>query len=125
MFEYELMLNQEQCHEVLKAVELLMRLKLGQYQEIIYTLCEITNPEVTDQISEADTILKHAFTVMNKGKSSRDFKDEEWRILYDLYQVLRKGIHDAENPDGNSLDASEPIQFGNKPLAKINWTKKG
>lgn len=125
MFEYTLTLNEEQCHEVLKAVELLMRLKIGQYQEIIYTLCDIQNPERTNQISEADTILKQAFAVMNKGKKSNEFKDDEWHTLYDLYQVLRKGIHDTEHPETEGLDAAEPIQFGEKPLAKMKAKKIG
>jgi len=125
MFEYTLTLNEEQCHEVLKSVELLMRLKIGQYQELIYSLCDIYNPELSEQISAADSVFRTAFDIMNKGKKPSEYKDKEWHVLYDLYQVLRKGIHDAEHPEGSGLDAAEPLQFGNMPLAGMKWIKKG
>ena len=122
MSEYTLTLNEEQCHEALKSIELLMRLKIGQYQELIYSLCDIYNPELSEQLSAADAIFRTAFEVMNKGKKPAEYKDREWHILYDLYQVIRKGIHDAEHPEGKGIDSTDPVQFGKEPLAKIKWS---
>lgn len=124
MFEYTLTLSQNQAHEVLTAVELLMRLKLGQYQELVYTLCDIYNPEKTIQISVIDDILKQAFNLMNKDKTPAEYKDDEWHRLYDIYQVLRKAIHDAETPDADGVDSYPPFQTAKEPLPSIKWNKK-
>ena len=125
MIEYTLIMPDEQCHETLKAVELLMRLKLGQYQELIYTLCDIYNPKLSKTISEADSILKTAFEKMNKHKKTTEYKDEEWYRLYNIYQVLRKAIHDAEHPEGQGLDSYEPMRLTEEPLPIVKWIKKG
>ena len=125
MTEYTLTLNEAQCHEVHKAVELLMRLKLGQYQELIYALCDIMNPNFAEQLSQADTLFKVAFETMNKGKKSNEYKDEEWWRLYNIYQVLRKAIHDAEHPESTGIDSTTPLQFTDEKLPEISWIKKG
>lgn len=105
-------------HELAKANELLMRLKLGQYQELVYLLCDINDPEKTEKVSAVDTMFRQAFEFMNDGKKPNEYKDEEWFILYDLYQVLRKAMHDAENPQGKGLDSQEAFQTSKEPLAK-------
>lgn len=125
MCEYELILNSEQAHETLKAIELLMRLKLGQYQELIYALCDIKNPNIVDVISTADDVLKRAFNLIYLNKKPGEYKDKEWYRLYNLYQVLRKAIHDAEHPAGIGVDAYDPMQLTDEPLPGIRWTKKG
>lgn len=122
MVEYTLTMNEEQCHAVYKAVELLMRLKIGQYQELIYSLCDITDPNISEQLSQADTLFKVAFETMNKGKTSKEYKDEEWKRLYNLYQVLHEAISKAEHPE--ETDNIEPLQFTGEKLAKIKWNKK-
>lgn len=116
---YNLTLTANQMHELHKAVELLMRLKIGQYQELIYDLCDIHSVEKQETIDAADNLLKEAFILINTGKKSNEYKDQEWFILYDMYQVLRKAIHDAETPDRPGLDAVEPMQMSKEPL--IEW----
>ena len=124
MTEYTLTINSEQCHELLKATELLMRLKLGQYQELIYSLADIHNTKTMPILAVVDDVLKHAFEMLYSNKKSTEYKDEEWYRLYNLYQVLRKAIHDAEHPEGTGLDASEPMQMTKEPLPKIRWTNE-
>ena len=119
--EYTLTASSTQMNEILKAVELLMRLKLGQYQELVYVLGDVNNPLDSGKLSDVDTLLKQAFKVLNQNKPVKEYKDVEWHQLYDLYQVLRKAVHDAEHPDGKDLDASEPMQFGEEPLMKVKW----
>lgn len=123
MPEYELTMNADQAHETLKAVELLMRLKLGQYQEIIYSLCDIRNPDFSIKISKADDILKDAFSIIYEGKKPGEYKDTEWYRLYNIYQVLRKAIHDAEHPETTGIDSYEPMQMTEEPLPTIKWKK--
>ena len=126
MTEYVLTLNEDQAHETLKAVELLMRLKLGQYQELVYNLCDIRSAVKADTVSHIDDTLKYAFSLIYKDKEPTEYKDEEWYRLYNLYQVLRKAIHDAEHPEGTGIDSYEPMQITEEPLPKIKWsTKKG
>jgi len=122
--EYTLTLDSAQCHELLKAVELLMRLKIGQYQELIYTLCDIKDTNQMERWAVVDSMFKRTFEVMNKEKKSTDYKDAEWYRLYNLYQVIRKNIHDAEHPEGTGLDASEPMQMTKEPLPKMRWTNE-
>ena len=122
--EYKLKLTSVQISEIHKAVELLMRLKLGQYQELVYDLCDIHDAQKAAKISEIDTILKQAFSLMNEDKKPRDYKDDEWFVLYDLYQVLRKSIHDAEHPGRPGLDDSEPMHFSKEPLPECEWRKE-
>lgn len=119
--EYKLTLTSAQMAEIHKAVELLMRIKLGQYQELIYDLCDIKDAKKAVRISEADTILKQAFAIIYENKKPSEYKDAEWFILYDLYQVLRKSIHDAEYPYRPGLDDSEPMHFSKEPLPKCEW----
>ena len=123
MYEYVLTLNSDQCKETFKAVELLMRLKLGQYQELVYSLCDIRNPSFADNIDSADRVLKSAFEIIYKDKKPGEYKDEEWYRLYNLYQVLRKAIHDAEHPETKGIDSYEPMQLTDEPLPKIRWSK--
>ena len=114
-------MNSDQAHEALKAIELLMRLKLGQYQEIVYDLCDIGDPRKSSEISQADTLLRHAFDIIYKGKTPAMKKDTEWYRLYNIYQVLRKAIHDAEYPERKGVDAEEPMQLTQEPLPEMEW----
>lgn len=124
MPEYTLILNSDQAHETLAAVELFMRLKLGQYQELIHALCDFRDPEIANNISNADDVLKCAFQIMNKNKKPGDYKDKEWYRLYNLYQVLRKAIHDAEHPEGKGIDSYEPMQLTEEPLPIVRWSNE-
>ena len=123
MIEYTLTLNSDQAREALKAIELLMRLKLGQYQEIVYNLAEINTPEKIKQIDKAEKCFKRGFDIMNEGKPLESYKNYDWYRLYNLYQVIRYNIHNAENPDGTGVDSYPPMQMTEEPLPKCEWRK--
>ena len=124
MVDYILTMNSDQCKETLKAVELLMRLKIGQYQELTWDLVSTHRKGTDDSLVEADEHLRAAFNIFNKDKKPSEYKDTEWYVLYNLYQVLRKAIHDAEHPEGKGIDSWEPMQLTEVPLPKITWEKK-
>lgn len=111
--EYILTLNSNQAKEVLKTVELLMRLKLGQYQELSSALIDVRNDDFIRRAAAMDSILSSAFVYIDKEKN------KEWYRLYNLYQVLRKAIHDIEWPNSFGVDGDKPMQFTEEPLPKI------
>lgn len=120
--DYTLYLNSDQAHETLKAVELLMRLKLNQYEQIPYNLLDLADKEYCDKRDEAKPLLEQAFKALFKGKRDDEWKDDEWYRLYNLYQVIRKAIHDAEHPSSTGVDANDPIRFTDEPLPKCDFT---
>ena len=116
--KYQLELSQTQMKETLKAVELLMRLKIGQYQELVYDLCDIHDPDKTIDVDTIDGLFKKAFDFMNKDKKPNEYKDKEWYVLYDVFQVLRKSVHDSEHP---TVDVYDLFQLSTEPLPKCTW----
>lgn len=129
--EYKLIMNSSQARTVLKAVELLMRLKINQPKEIIWDVMDTeTNrkdPEFYEHRENAEKLLEQAFNQIFAFKLSyprltdADWKDAEWYRLYNTYQVIRHALHDAENPEGDGIDKEEPMQFTEEPLPGIEW----
>ena len=127
MPEYTLTLNSDQAHEVLKAVELLMRLKLNQPGEITRNLLDsmykrIGIDEYCRRRSLSDPYLKLAFkSIFPTDDDIR--KDDEWYRLYNLYQALRYAIHEAEHPNSIGVDSAPPMQFTSEPLPGWGWKR--
>lgn len=96
---YTLTMNKGQCHAVCEAVEFLMRLRMAQVEEIPRHVLKwgegLSVDEWCRRRDEAEQpILHEAFRILfpSLTEAKRDNK------LYDLYQVTRKAIHDAEHP---------------------------
>ena len=123
-YEYTLTMSKEQAHEVLNAVELLMRLKLNQYEVLPYTLINLDDPEYCEKRDDAIPLLRAGFNTLYRGKRSDEWKDQQWHRLYDLYQVLRKAIHDAEHPDTIGVDSGPVMCTAGEPMAKCEWGVK-
>ncbi len=128
MIEYVLTLNSQQARETLKAVELLMRLKINQPEEISRAVLDgmydrIGCDEFCMRRDDANVYMRLAFNVIFQ-RSDEVRKDQEWYRLYNLYQVIRKAIHDAEHPEGTGVDSYEPRAFTDEPLPKIEWKIK-
>ena len=124
MPEYTLTLNSEQAREIVKAVELLMRLKLNQ----AFSFCDsVASWEDfnTGKWQEARRYVELALSLLFENKEPHTWKDNEWYRLYNIYQVLRKAIHDAEHPDTTGVDSYDPLQITDEPLPKIRWEKHG
>ena len=120
MYEYTLTLNSEQARETLKAVELLMRLKLNQ----AFTFSDsVVGWDTKDWkgIHTATKKVEEALSILFKDREPEKWKDDEWYRLYNLYQVIRKAIHDAEHPETPGVDSYDPIKFTDEPLPKIRW----
>lgn len=114
--QYTLTLSSEQAHAVDKAVELLLRLKLGQYEELPWALMDLNTEGFGEKSQNARALLQAAFCVMHDGVWQ---KDQEWHRLYDIHQVVRKAIHDVEHPGTIGVDAYDPICTSGEPLPKI------
>lgn len=122
--EYLLHMNSDQAREVLKAVELLMRLKINQPENLPYNLLDLADKSYCDKRDEAEPLLRSAFNIMFRDKKSGDWKDSEWYRLYNMYQVLRKALHDVENPSSIGVDSYPPIQFTDEPLPVCETIEK-
>lgn len=118
---YTLTLEREQMAETLKAVELLMRLKLGQYNEIPFALLNIAQEDFCERRDGAKPLFEAAFAELFKGKPETEWKDDEWHVLYDLYQVMRYARHEAEYPDSKGVSSYPPMCTAGKPMAKCEW----
>ena len=118
---YTLTLTSEQAKIVDRAVELLLRLKLGQYEELPFVLMDINTENFGDKAQSAKMFLQAGFGVMSpNGLGGGWTKDLDWHRLYDIHQVIRHAIHDAEHPDATwSVDAFEPVSTSGEKLPKI------
>ena len=127
MAEYTLTLTSDQAHEALKAIELLMRLKLGQFDNLPFALLDIGAKDYCDKRDKAAPHLEAARQAYygDRTPADEDWKDSEWYRLYNLYQVLRKAIHDAEHPDTIGVDSYDPMQFTDEPLPQCAWENNG
>ena len=124
MPEYTLTLNSEQAREILKAVELLMRLKLNQAFTFNDSVAgwDVEDPK---RLREATRYVELALGILFENREAHRWKDAEWYRLYNIYQVIRKAVHDAEHPETEGVDAYDPIKFTDEPLPKIRWEKHG
>lgn len=116
---YVLTLTSEQAKVMDKAVELLLRLKLGQYKELAWALMDMGEEDFAKKRDEAAPHLLYAFQTMS-GKIFPGWdKDTEWFRLYDLHQVVRHAIHDAEHPETDGVDSYPPICTAGEKLPEI------
>ena len=131
MIEYTLKLNSAQVNEVLKAVDLLMRLKINQPKEISRAVMaddywkdgKVDNDAFDDFLERRDRADEHmemAFKeIFPSWKDVR--KDTEWHTLYNIYQSIRYQRHLAECPNGRGVDSYPPMHFGGEPIPECSW----
>lgn len=126
--KYVLTMNSEQAHTALKAVELLMRLKINQPREISRAVMpedywdEKTGKVDTERFDDfirrrdqVDSCAESAFLQMFPTWEHVK-KDAEWYRLYNLYQAIRYQIHLAEHPDSLGVDSYPPLQMTDEPI---------
>ena len=119
-YKYTFTLTSEQTKEALKAIELLMRLKINQPHEISKAVLDsmyerIGIQEFCDRKDKADKYIDQAFNVIFPTWDEVQ-KDNEWYRLYNIYQVIRFAIHETEYPNSIGVDSYSPIQFTEEPL---------
>lgn len=123
-FEYTLRMNSEQTHELLQAVELFMRLKLGQYQELPFALIPLNRKDFCERRDEANLRLKEAFRWMQGYLAANEYKDREWHVLYNILQAVRYQVHNAEHPDTVGVDSTPPVDIGEAGVPKCTYEVK-
>ena len=122
MIEYTLTMNSDQAKSCLKAVELLMRLKINQPEEIPFNLI-LELDDFSKRRDKARPLLEQAFRIMYEGKKTGEWKDSEWYRLYNLYQALRYQIHQAEHPWTTGVDSYPPMRLTDEPIPACEYKK--
>ena len=121
---YTLIMSAEQCNAVSGAVELLMRLKINQPEEIPRAVLAwgegLSVDEWCKRRDRAAPCLRLAFKEMFPPCHVLK-KDQEWHRLYDLYQVIRRAIHDAEHPQTTGVDSYDPMCTAGEKMAKCEF----
>ena len=134
--EYVLTMNSDQAHTALKAIELLMRMKINQPEEITRAVMpydyydEMTGKVDSKRFDEhihrrdaADGYVKMAFQqIFPTWENVR--KDEEWYRLYNLYQAIRYQIHLAEHPDSKGVDSYPSMRLTDEPMPDCRFRKE-
>ena len=121
--EYTLKLNSEQAQTLMKAVDLLMRLKLNQYDNIPYCLIGFNDEDYSNKREMSRNYLRMAFEVI--FPTWEDIKkDDEWYRLYNLYKSVAYAKHCAENPNGKGVDSYPPTQLTDEPIPECTWERK-
>lgn len=125
MIEYTLKLNSDQAKETLKAVELLMRLKINQPHEISRAILDgiyerIGIDEYLKRKDKANEYLDEAFAAIFPTWDEVK-KDEEWYRLYNIYQAIRYQIHLAEYPNSTGVDSYPPMCLTDEPIPECTW----
>ena len=134
MVEYTLKLNSTQAGEVLKAIDLLMRLKINQPHEISRAVMpddywkdgQVDKKAFDDFIhrrDRADEYLKKAFREIFPTWEDVK-KDSEWHTLYNILQALRYQRHLAESPNSRGVDSHPPMNFGGEPIPECSWAER-
>lgn len=124
---YTLTLSSEQIKAVRDAVELMMRLKINQPEEIPRAVLNwgegLEVDEWCRRRDEAEPYLYLGFKAL--FPTWQDVKkDTLWHRLYDLYQVTRYAIHEAEHPASQGVDSYKPMCTASEPMAKCEWRKE-
>ena len=134
--EYVLTMNSDQAHTALKAIDLLMRLKINQPEEIAMAVMsddyfyektgKVNKERFNEHIHRRDAAngyVKMAFRqIFPTWEDVR--KNEEWYRLYNLYQAIRYQIHLAENPGGKGVDSRPPMQLTDEPMPDCRFRKE-
>lgn len=125
MIEYTLTMTCEQAKSLDLAVELLLRLKLGQYKVLPDILIDMMRDDFCDRRDIAELYLKLAFDAMQDYKNDTDieWKDSEWHRLYNIHQALRYQIHQAECPERSGVDSYPPFNSGGQGIPKCSYSK--
>ena len=134
MIEYTLKLNSTQAGEVLKAVDLLMRLKINQPKEISravmpddYWRDGKVDKDAFDEFihrrDRADEYLEKAFREIFPTWEDVK-KDSEWHTLYNILQALRYQRHLAEYPNSVGVDSYPPMYFGGEQILECSWAER-
>ena len=125
--KYILELSADQAKLLSCACEFYSRIRMGQWQELLYCCSDLTNVDyckIRDEIEP--TILEARSKVYPELSKSYGhsygvgkFKDAD--MIWEIYEVLRNKIAWHEHPEGGwTVDFNRPISFSGEPLAKCD-----
>lgn len=123
--EYVLTLTPQQAQTIRDAVDLMMRLKIKQPEELAFKLIP-ADPHFCEKRDKANPLFKAGFDALFDGKDSTEWKDAEWHRLYGIFQVLRHEIfmQNGGSQYSWSIAADKPrITLESEPLPKIEVRK--
>ena len=118
--KYTLTLTSEEAKEIIKAVELLMRLKLNQ--SFMFS-DSVVSWDFDVNMQKANKLVEEALNELFKNRKPGTYKNDEWYRLYNIYQVIRYAIHEAEYPSSTGVDSYPPMRMTDVPLPKCEWSK--
>lgn len=116
-------MSSDQAHTLYNAVNLFMRLKLNQPNELIYSLINLGSPDFCERRDCAEVYLRSAFRQVFPIASA-SWKDDEWHSLYNTYQVIRYAFFKVENPTSKGVDSYPPTAYSAESLPTITYTKE-
>ena len=112
--QYRLTLSTAQARAADMAIELLLRLKIGQFEEIPLAVSGGDHPE--EFCRKRDKATPYLDALRNIYGAQ---KDDEWHRLYDLHQVIRKAIHDVEHPGTVGVDSYPVVNTCGEKMARM------
>lgn len=117
---YTMTVSSEQARAIDKAVELLLRLKIGQFDVLPYSLMVLGSEGYCERRDAAKPYLD----CLERVFAACNHKDDEWHRLYDLHQVIRKAIHDAEHPGTVGVDSYPVVCTAGEKMARMEVVKE-
>lgn len=135
MSKYQLTINEKQAETILKALDLFSRIGTAEFEEILKHP-QWDNKRFTDtnaylcKYDQCKILLKMAKALLTGLHEDASYgipapeTDEDSKIAYDTYQVIRNWLAWYKNPEGGSgVDFHEPLKFSNESLPEM--TKEG
>ena len=122
--KYTLTLNKKQADILIAALDLYTRIGIGQFEEILSVydrglqLADVTREGMRNGLDFVKQLAGHppngSHGIHNQAV------DDNFRVSYDLKQVIRNRIAwDREPKGGMQVDFDEPRATGKEPLATI------
>ena len=122
-------LTHDQAKIVERAVELLFRLHIGQFNEIKFALLNRRDERNTNSWQDIDMLLgilqNHFFPRLAPGESFNVNCCEECNIAYSIYQAVRYVNAWHMNPEGGIGVSYDPPMYTGVPIPKCYLVKEG
>lgn len=121
---YTLTMSEEQAQIAVRALDLYTRIGIGQFEEILRVydpLCEVFDAQRTSVRGSMDEIKAQAGHPPNGSHGIHNDKvRDEFRVAYDIQQVIRNRIAFDRNPEGGmQVDFDTPRAISQLPLPTI------
>lgn len=113
-------MDDDMARAVLDAVELSMRLRLNQPEELCWKFLDVCDKDFYDKRDKVVPLLKQAFDIIfpyeDYVERGRIWKNDEWYRLYNVFQTMNHVFGIGNFP---------PLQLTYIPLPKVKRTEDG